>query len=74
MQSKEDPIEVPYTRLKKDVLNSLIEEYICREATDYGERELEFEEKKNRLFKAIKDEKVKIYFEPNEESINFISS
>ena len=60
---KEEPVEVPYKRLKKDVLDSLIEEFICREATDYGEEELLFEEKK-----------VKIYFEAKNETINFVAS
>ena len=71
---KEEPVEVPYKRLKKDVLDSLIEEFICREATDYGEEELLFEEKKKRLLKALQEKKVKIYFEAKNETINFVAS
>lgn len=38
-------IEVPAARLAEETLQALLEEYASRDGTDYGERELDLEEK-----------------------------
>ena len=40
---------VPPDRLQVDILAGLLEEYVNRDGTDYGERELSLEEKVARL-------------------------
>ena len=39
-------IEIPYTRLKADTLQAVIEEFILREGTDYGAHEISLDDKR----------------------------
>ena len=42
-------VAVPLKRLQDEVLQALLEEFATRDGTDYGERELDLEEKVERL-------------------------
>ena len=52
------PIVVPYTELSPDALAGVIESFVLREGTDYGERDVPFE--------------AEIVFDPNTESIDIV--
>ena len=39
----QEPVMVPHTELRADVLRAVIESFVLREGTDYGERELSLE-------------------------------
>ena len=45
MTTSTDPIEVPYDSLNPDTLRAVVEEFITRNGTDYGEREKTLEQK-----------------------------
>ena len=38
-------VKIPIDRLSADILQSVIEEYVTRDGTDYGEREIDLEMK-----------------------------
>jgi uncharacterized protein YheU (UPF0270 family) len=67
-----EPIDVPYGSLREELLFSILESFVLREGTDYGERELTLEQKVNRLHQQYKRGEVKLIFDPHSESVTFI--
>jgi uncharacterized protein YheU (UPF0270 family) len=64
-----EPVEVPYGQLTADLLNAVIESFVLREGTDYGEKELSLEDKVARVFRQLKRGEAKILFDPDSESV-----
>ncbi|MCC6138529.1 MAG: YheU family protein [Bdellovibrionaceae bacterium] len=67
------PVEVPLEALPSDTLDSLIESFILREGTDYGSVEASLETKKSQIFKQLKKGDIKITFDPNTETVSFMT-
>lgn len=63
-----DPIEIPASQLAPETLRALVESFIMREGTDYGEREYSLEEKVEQVFLQLNNGKAKILFDPVSES------
>jgi uncharacterized protein YheU (UPF0270 family) len=66
------PIVVPYTELSGDALTGVIESFVLREGTDYGEREVPFETKVQQLRGQLERREAEIVFDPNTESIAIV--
>jgi uncharacterized protein len=64
-----EPVEVPYGELPADLLNAVIESFVLREGTDYGEKELSLEDKVARVISQLKRGEAKILFDPESESV-----
>ena len=64
-----EPVEVPYGELSADLLNAVIESFVLREGTDYGEKELSLEDKVARVIGQLKRGEAKIIFDPESESV-----
>jgi uncharacterized protein len=64
-----EPVEVPYCELPADLLNAVIESFVLREGTDYGEKELSLEDKVARVVRQLKKGEAKILFDPESESV-----
>ena len=63
------PIVVPHTELSPDALNGVIESFVLREGTDYGERDVPFETKVQQVRRQLERREAEIVFDPNTESI-----
>ncbi|MCX2801473.1 YheU family protein [Microbulbifer thermotolerans] len=63
---------IPFQQLDPDTLQNLLEEYVTREGTDYGERELSLRDKVANLRRQLQSGEVVIWFEPGEESVNLV--
>ncbi len=61
---EEGVIRVPYDRLSADALNGIIEEFISREGTDYGDYDYSFDDKKGQVHAQIRRGQVVILFDP----------
>ena len=46
-------VQVPPGELSPEALAGLLEEFVSRDGTDYGERELSLDEKRDRLQRAL---------------------
>ncbi|MGK0440445.1 MAG: hypothetical protein ACJA0N_000234 [Pseudohongiellaceae bacterium] len=57
-------IEVPYRQLSEQALSGLIEEFINREGTDYGEYEYSLDDKATQVRVALAEGKAVIVFDP----------
>jgi len=64
-----DPIEVPYGELSAELLNAVIESFVLREGTDYGEREFSLEDKVARVIGQLQRGEARILFDPESESV-----
>jgi uncharacterized protein len=65
----QEPVDVPYTELPADVLQAVIESFVLREGTDYGEKELSLQDKVARVTAQLKRGEAKIIFDPETESV-----
>jgi uncharacterized protein YheU (UPF0270 family) len=64
-----EPIEVPHTELSAELLQAVIESFVLREGTDYGEREFSLEDKVARVVGQLKRGEAKIIFDPETDSV-----
>ncbi|HWW29311.1 MAG TPA: YheU family protein [Steroidobacteraceae bacterium] len=67
------PVLVPYTELSADLLHAVIESFVLREGTDYGEKEFSLEDKVARVVTQLKKGEAKIVFDPESESITIVA-
>ena len=67
------PLSIPYRQLSPEALTGIIEEFINREGTDYGDKIYSLEEKRNQLLLQLEREEAFIVFDPESESCNIIS-
>lgn len=61
---EEGVICVPYDRLSADALDGIIEEFVSREGTDYGDYNYSFDDKKEQVREQIRRGLVVILFDP----------
>jgi uncharacterized protein YheU (UPF0270 family) len=67
------PVLVPYAELSADLLHAVIESFVLREGTDYGEKEFSLEDKVARVVTQLKKGEAKIVFDPESESITIVA-
>lgn len=73
-QPVEMPIEIPLDQLKEDVLYSLIESFILREGTDYGDIEISHGKKIEQIQKQLQKKELRIIFDASTETVTFLTS
>ena len=67
-----EPVEVPHTELPLALLRAVIESFVLREGTDYGEREFSLEDKVARVIAQLKGGEARILFDPESESVTIV--
>lgn len=72
MESAPEPVVVPYTELAPDLLHAVVESFVLREGTDYGEKELSLEAKVARVLVQLKNGEARILFDPESESVTIV--
>ncbi|MCG8316192.1 MAG: YheU family protein [Pseudomonadales bacterium] len=65
-------IEVPWQELEESTLNNLIEEFVTRDGTDYGELELSMDQKVKQVVAGIKNKRYVIVFDVELEQCNIV--
>lgn len=63
---------VPAAQLSEIALRGLIEEFIQREATDYGQTEITFDEKYERVINQVTSNNVVIVFNVDDETTSLM--
>jgi len=64
---------IPYEQLDQITLNNLVEQYILREGTDYGEVEYSLTQKTQQVLAQIKKEAIYIVYSELHESVTLVS-
>ena len=67
-----EPVVVPYTELSPELLHAVIESFVLREGTDYGEREFSLQDKVARVVGQLKRGEARIVFDPESESVTLL--
>ncbi len=70
MDAAPEPVVVPYTELAADLLHAVVESYVLREGTDYGEREFSLEDKVSHVVGQLRRGEAQIVFDPQSESVS----
>jgi uncharacterized protein len=65
-------VVVPYTELAADLLHAVVESYVLREGTDYGEREFSLDEKVAHVISQLKRGDAQIMFDPETETVSIV--
>jgi len=68
------PVVVPYTELDADLLRSVIESFVLREGTDYGEREISLADKVDRVIRQLERGDAQIIFDPQTETVDIAAA
>ena len=65
-------VVVPYTELAADLLHAVVESFVLREGTDYGEKEFSLEDKVAHVISQLKRGDVQIVFDPETETVSIV--
>ncbi len=65
-----EPVVVPYTELRPELLRALVESFVLREGTDYGEHERSLDEKVDDVLRRLRLAEAQILFDPATESVH----
>ena len=66
-------MEIPFKSLKKDTLNKVIESFIVREGTDYGDVETSLTKKVDQVMGQLQSGSIKLLYSEKEQSINLVT-
>lgn len=67
-----ESVVVPYADLAPELLHAVVESYVLREGTDYGEKEFSLEDKVAHVVKQLKRGDAQIVFDPETETVSII--
>lgn len=63
------PVVVPHTELSPETLRAVIESFVLREGTDYGELEHSLAHKVDKVARQLERREAQILFDPETESV-----
>ena len=66
------PVEVPHGDLSEDALRGVVESFVLREGTDYGERDVSYENKVAQVIRQLERGEARILFDPVSETVNIV--
>ncbi len=67
-------VKVPYNQLSPEALQGLIEDFVTRDGTDYGEVEASLETKIAQVLRQIKTDKAVIVYDLHSETCTILYS
>ena len=65
-------VEVPHEQLSPEALRGVIESFVLREGTEYGERDVPLDTKIGQVLRQIERGEAQILFDPNTETIDIV--
>jgi len=72
MSEPTEPVVVPYTELAAETLQGVIESFVLREGTDYGDRDYSLQQKVAHVMRQLQRKEAQILFDPNTASIDIV--
>jgi uncharacterized protein YheU (UPF0270 family) len=72
-RDRELPVAVPHTELSPEALRGVIESFVLREGTDYGERDVAFETKVAQVIRQLERGEARIMFDPVTQSVQIVT-
>jgi uncharacterized protein YheU (UPF0270 family) len=72
-RDRELPVAVPHTELSPEALRGVVESFVLREGTDYGERDVPFATKVAQVIRQLERGEVRIMFDPVTQSVQIVT-
>jgi uncharacterized protein len=69
---KPQPIVIPHRELSADALRGVLESFVLREGTDYGEREVSFDHKVAQVLQQLERGEAQIIFDATLQSVDIV--
>jgi len=69
-----EPVLIPHRELSAEALRGVLESFVLREGTDYGEREISLEQKVAQVLRQLERGEAQIVFDTVLESIDIVAS
>ena len=66
------PVEVPHTELSRDALRGVVESFVLREGTEYGERDVSIDRKVADVMRQLERGEAVILYDPETDSIDIV--
>jgi uncharacterized protein YheU (UPF0270 family) len=66
-------IPIRHTQLSPAALRAVVESFVLREGTDYGEREFSLEEKVAQVLRQLERDEARIVFDPHTQSVTIVA-
>jgi len=69
-----EPIVIPHRELSPEALRGVMESFVLREGTDYGEREVSLEQKVAQVLRQLERGEARIIFDATLQSVAIVVS
>jgi uncharacterized protein YheU (UPF0270 family) len=66
------PVAVPHTELSAAALRGVIDSFVLREGTDYGERDVPHESKVAQVLRQLERGEARIMFDPATQGVSIV--
>lgn len=63
---------VPHTELSEDALRGVVESFVLREGTEYGEKDFSLDQKLAHVVRQLERGEAQIVFDPGSETIDIV--
>lgn len=67
------PLEIPWQSLSPEALQGILEAFVLREGTDYGQQEVCHEKKTQQLLQQLQKGEIKVVFDATSESVTLMT-
>ena len=74
MTDQPEPVVIPHGELSADALRGVLESFVLREGTDYGEREISLEQKVAQVLRQLERGEAQIVFDATLQSVDIVVS
>ena len=71
-RDRPSPVEVPHAQLSAAALRGVVEAFVLREGTDYGERDVEHDAKVGQVMRQLERGEARILFDPVTETVDIV--
>ena len=72
-EDRDSRVTIPHAALAPDTLRAVIESFVLREGTDYGERELTLDDKVARVMALLERGEARILFHPESTTVDIVA-
>jgi uncharacterized protein YheU (UPF0270 family) len=69
-----EPLEIPHGELSPAALRGLVEAYVLREGTEYGERDVPLELKVAQVMRQLERGEARVIFDPQTEVVDLVAA
>jgi uncharacterized protein YheU (UPF0270 family) len=73
-RERPEPVVIPHAALSADALLGVIENFILREGTDYGRRDVDHDEKIAQVRRQLERGEARILFDPLDSSVKIVAA